>query len=408
MNARQRSLITLSFSLLATAHAEEYVVKYSTQKALTQLKKFGVVKSLNLRHGQFALVTTSQKGALSQLNSLQGVDYAEPNYTYQAFAQDTDFKKQWGLNNDGRNSGGWFSRGVAGMDVGAINAWKIEKGSAEIKIAVIDTGVDYRHQDLKNQIMINEAEQRGQAGVDDDQNGFVDDVYGFNFSSNSADPMDDHGHGTHCAGVIGAEHNSVGIAGVMAEVKILPIKFLSRSGSGTLEGALKSIDYAITREVNIMSNSWGGGAKSEAMLELIKKAEEKGILFIAAAGNSSSDNDKKPTYPANYEVESLVSVGAIDGKGKPASFTNTGKKTVHVFAPGVDTYSTVQNNGYKEMSGTSMACPHVAGIAGLILARSPGLSPLEIKQTLMTSARRVPELNNVTASGLARADAALK
>jgi thermitase len=395
----------LLLAIIATpALSAEYIVKYSNESAL---KSFPTARPLNLKSANFALVESSDKSFLSNVKSIEGIEYAELNHTYEALASDADFSKQWGLNNTGRNSGGLFSRGVAGMDIGALEAWKITKGSSDIKIAVIDTGVDYNHVDLKNNIMINEGEIPGN-GIDDDGNGYVDDVYGYNFASNNNNPMDGHGHGTHCAGVIGAEHNNIGIAGVMANVKILPIKFLSDSGSGTLEGALKSVDYAITRGVHIMSNSWGGGARSEALLELIQKAEDAGIIFIAAAGNSRSDNDKKPTYPANYEVDSLVSVGAIDGKGKRASFSNYGAETVHVFAPGVNTYSTVQGNKYKNMSGTSMACPHVAGVAGLILSQEPGLTPLELKARMMQTSRGSDDLRGSTASGYVRADKALQ
>lgn len=395
----------LASLLIATpVFATEYIVKFENDSAL---KSFPNAQSLNLRVGSFAKVVSSDKSFSQKASTMPGVQYIEENHTYHALARDVDFSKQWGLNNDGKNSGGWFSRGVAGKDIGAIEAWKISKGSNDIKIAVIDTGVDYNHEDLKNNIMINTEEISGN-GIDDDGNGYIDDVYGYNFASNNNNPMDGHGHGTHCAGVIGAEHNSIGIAGVMANVKILPVKFLSDSGSGTLEGALKSIDYAITRGVNIMSNSWGGGPRSEALFEVIQKAEQAGILFIAAAGNSRANNDTTATYPANYEIDSMVSVGAMDGKGQRASFSNFGEKMVHVFAPGVDTYSTVQGNKYKKMSGTSMACPHVAGIAGLILAQEPSLTPLEVKMRLMNTANRADDLRSSTASGYVRADKALQ
>jgi subtilisin family serine protease len=220
--------------------------------------------------------------------------------------------------------------------------------------------------------------------------------------------MDGHGHGTHCAGVIGAEHNRIGIAGVMAQVQILPIKFLSDSGSGTLEGALKSVDYAIQRGVHVMSNSWGGGPRSEALFEVIKKAEEAGIVFVAAAGNSNSDNDRTPTYPANYEGDHMISVGAMDGKGNRANFSNFGARTVHVFAPGVDTWSTVQRNRYQKMSGTSMAAPHVSGIVGLMLAHRPDLTPVEIRQILMDSATTTDGLRGRASAGLVNAARALE
>jgi len=339
-----KRILALGLLASSSAFSAQYIVKMNTQvKTNLKLNSFGIAKDLNLSFGSFTVLTTDNKSSIEVLRNNPAVEYIEPNYTYTKFdaPTDTDFSKQWGLNNDGKNSGSWWSRGTVGVDISALEAWKITKGSSDIKIAVIDTGVDYNHVDLKNNILINEAELNGSEGVDDDGNGFVDDIYGYDFANDDADPMDGHGHGTHCAGVIGAEHNSIGIAGVNANVKILPIKFLKDSGGGTLEGALKAIDYAISREVHVMSNSWGGGGRSQALYDAIERAQEAGISFIAAAGNSSSDNDKKPAYPANYKLDNVVSVGALDGKGKKASFSNYGKKTVHVFAPGVNIYSTV-------------------------------------------------------------------
>jgi thermitase len=400
----------LALALLSTsAFGAEYVVKIKDDaKSLTNLKNFGEVRDMNVSVGNFVVLTTEDKMAVEKLSMDPAIEYIEPNVEYKTFApQDADFKKQWGLNNTGRNSGSIFFPGKKGVDVSALKAWGITKGDNEIKIAVIDTGVDYNHVDLKENIMINELELNGTDGVDDDGNGYVDDIYGYDFAGNDADPMDGHGHGTHCAGVIGASHNSQGIAGVMAKVKILPIKFLSDSGRGSLEGAVKSIDYAIQRGVQIMSNSWGGGGYTQALFDVIKKAQDAGILFIAAAGNESNDNDKKPTYPATYKLDNVVSVGAIDGKGKKASFSNWGAKTVHVFAPGVKIYSTVSKNKYKNMSGTSMACPHVSGVAGLLLASEPNMDYKEMKARLMSTSIVSDELTNKTASGYVDAYKAL-
>lgn len=406
-----KSLLFATALLSTTAFSAEYIVKLKPEtKSLKSLKALGQVSEMNLSFGDFVVLKSSDKNAIENLSSHPAVEYIEPNYTYTTMNNspaDAEFDKQWGLNNTGKNSGSWWSRGTAGVDISALEAWKITKGSKEIKIAVIDTGVDFNHVDLKDNIMINEAELNGSVGVDDDGNGYIDDIYGYDFANDDADPTDGHGHGTHCAGVIGASHNSQGIAGVNAEVSILPIKFLTDKGGGTLEGALKAIDYATQRGVDVMSNSWGGGGRSEALFEAIQRAEAAGIIFIAAAGNSNSDNDAKPTYPANYKASNIVSVGAIDGKGKRASFSNYGKKTVHVFAPGVDIYSTVSNNKYKKMSGTSMACPHVAGVAGLLLASEPNLNFTDIKERLMNTSVLSTELDAYTASGYVDASKAL-
>ena len=211
--------------------------------------------------------------------------------------------------------------------------------------------------------------------------------------------MDGHGHGTHCSGVIGAQHNSIGIRGVMAKVKILPIQFLSARGSGTLEGAVRAIDYAVKRGVNIMSNSWGGGGDAKALKEAISLAEEAGILFVAAAGNNSSNNDKTTTIPASIDLDNILAVGAMDGRGKKARFSNYGKNTVDVFAPGVKIYSTVRNNKYQNMSGTSMSCPVVSGVAGLIWSKEPELTYSDVKKRLMDNTHRGMRLDKFSASG---------
>lgn len=406
-----KSLLVAGLLLGSTAYSAEYIVKLKDNAKMSKsLKSLGEFKALNLSFGEFQKLTSDQKVDLKSIAELPEVEYIEPNYTYTTMIndiQDAEFTKQWGLDNDGKNSGGFFSRGTAGVDVSAKKAWTIAKGSHALKVAVIDTGVDYTHNDLKTNLMVNEAELNGTPGVDDDGNGYTDDVYGYDFANDDADPMDGHGHGTHCAGVIGASHDNTGIRGVMGKVQILSIKFLKDNGGGTLEGALKSIDYATQRGVDVMSNSWGGGGRSQALFEAIERAQKAGILFVAAAGNSRNDNDAKATYPANYQLDNVMSVGAMDGKGKKASFSNWGQRTVHIFAPGVRIYSTVQGNKYKNMSGTSMACPHVSGVAGLLWANEPNLTYLEVKERLMNTAVKTTDLETFTASGYADAHKAL-
>ena len=243
------------------------------------------------------------------------------------------------MKNDGKNGS------VAGEDINVLRAWSITKGSKDVKIAVIDTGVDYTHPDLKDQIDVNLAELNGKPGVDDDGNGFVDDIYGYDFANKDGDPQDGHGHGTHCAGVIGASHNNIGVAGIMANVKIVPIKFLTDDGSGETIDAIAAIDYGIKRGVNVMSNSWGGGDKEQSLEDAIKAAESAGITFVAAAGNESANNDSTASYPANYEVGNVISVGSYTSTGAKSSFSNYGLKSVHVTAPGSNILSTYKNGG---------------------------------------------------------------
>jgi thermitase len=413
-----KTLILLVFFVwggAAFSASQEYLVKLTPKdesKALQALTQMGGLREFETSFGRFAVLETKRDLEaidIKYLEGLGGVSYVDKNTVYKALPikdsekvvanDDPSFKKQWGLKNTGWNGGPIWRLGKKGEDINAEKAWGLTRGRSTIKIAVIDTGVDYDHPDLKNNILTNEIEFNGTDGVDDDGNGYIDDVYGYDFANNDGDPMDGHGHGTHCSGVIGATHNRSGIRGVMGKVKILPIKFLGDNGSGTLEGAVKAIDYAIKMKVHVMSNSWGGGAANQSLKEAIEAANKAGIIFVAAAGNSSNDNDKKPSYPASYKVENIVSVGSMDGNGKKSWFSNYGVKSVHIFAPGSDILSTVKGKGYKKMSGTSMAAPFVSGAIGLLLTHEKNLSPVEIRDRLVKTAVRNKGLVKYSQSG---------
>lgn len=402
--------------LVGPAFAQDYdghIVKLAEGSKAFQDKTFkslGEVREIPVSFGNFVhLDAELDQKSLKSLELHPEVEYVEPNYLYSyqpvsveevnKVIEDGKYADQWGLKNTGDNSGGWFWSGKEGEDVNAERAWDITKGSEEIVVAVIDTGIDYNHPDLKNNLHVNEAELNGEEGVDDDGNGFVDDVYGYNFVKKSGDPMDGNGHGTHCAGVIGGVHNSEGIRGVMADVKMFGVKFLSDSGSGSTEDAILSIDYAVKRGADVLSNSWGGGGRSEALKEAIVRANEAGAIFVAAAGNSRADNDSRASYPANYDVDNVISVGAMDGRGKKSSFSNYGKEKVHVFAPGSNILSTVQDGRYKKMSGTSMAAPFVSGIAGLILNQESTLTTGELRQRIVDTAVNNDTLIDYAQSG---------
>lgn len=360
--------------------------------------------------------------------ALPEVAYAEPNYqinldptevgataanrrnrnsTLQAdpalFAPATDgapndpqFTDQWLLNNTGQRDG------AKQADVRAIEAWKLTQGKREVVVAVIDTGVDFTHQDLSGNIWTRPANVP--AYTDKELGNFADE-HGFNAVDNLTDPMDDNGHGTHCAGIIGAEgDNAIGIAGVNWQVEIMPLKFLSRSGSGTTKDAIEAINYVIDRKkagvnVRIISASWGSTQKSRALGDAIKRAGEEGILFVAAAGNSSTNNDRSPHYPSNYDLPNVLSVAALDRHDKLAGFSNYGAKTVHVAAPGREILSTWLDNDYLEASGTSMATPVVSGIAALMLSVEPDLSVKELRERLLNATDELPHLKGKTVSG---------
>lgn len=397
----------------------ELIVKLKSGQSVDSLiqKRNDIVlkQTIKLSYGNLFLIestnkSTNLKPLIANLENMAEVEFAEPNYIYRAIGvqekfnfsapNDPRFQDLWGLNNTGANEPGGTSRGVEGADVSAFKAWEVTKGSKAVKIAVIDTGIDYNHPDLTANIWINEAEANGQAGVDDDGNGFVDDIHGYDFANDDADPRDGHGHGTHCAGTIGAVHdNEVGVAGVMADVQLVAVKFLADSGSGTSANAVRAIDYATSLDVDLMSNSWGGGGASEAMKEAIERAAEKGIIFTAAAGNSATDNDVRPHYPSNYDVENVVSVAAHTAQDNLASFSCYGAKTVHIAAPGHKILSTVKNGGYDVYSGTSMATPHVSGALGLLVAHEGRLPHAEMRERLMATSEPIRSYRRKTISG---------
>ena len=292
------------------------------------------------------------------------------------------FNEQWALNNTGQNGG------KANAHIDALKAWAKTQGSSEVVVAVLDTGVDYGHKDLVANMWMRPDEV---AQYNDEELGSVDDSRGYNADANSGDPMDDNGHGTHVAGIIGAEgDNSEGIAGINWNVQIMPLKFLGRGGFGSTKNAIEAINYAIDRKKNgvnvrVINASWGSTQRSKALEDAIRAAGDAGILFVAAAGNSSTDNDKRGHYPSNYDLPNVVSVAALDRNDLLATFSNFGAKTVHVAAPGREITSTWLNDEYREASGTSMAAPQVSGIAALILASEPQLSMSKVRERLMKS-----------------------
>lgn len=332
------------------------------------------------------------------------VDIVEPNYIYRINKTPNDpmFGNLWGLNNVGQKDSD-KKEGVPGVDIGAVQAWDITTGSKDVVVAVIDTGIDYNHPDLKDNLWTNAAELNGKAGVDDDNNGIVDDIYGASFvkaDKPTGNPLDDHGHGSHCSGTIGAKgDDGKGIVGVAWNVRIMGVKFLAADGSGSLEGALMGIDYATKMGAKILSNSWGGGGYAETLKQAIQRSNDAGVLFVAAAGNESNNNDSNPTYPATYDVPNILTVAAVDNRGQLASFSNYGKSTVHVAAPGVNIYSSIKGGKYDSWSGTSMATPHVSGMAALLASNEPNLTGIEMKQRIISTVKPMSTLRGKVRSG---------
>ena len=346
----------------------------------------------------------SEKTVLPRLARHPKVEAAEPNYIVKAVATPDDprYPEQWSLNNIGQTGG------TPGADIDAPEAWDRVTGSSGIVVAVIDTGVDYTHPDLAANIWTNPGEIPGN-GIDDDGNGYVDDVHGYDFYFNDPDPADDFGHGTHVAGTIAAAgNNGVGVAGICWAAQIMPVKFLGPGGSGYTSDAIRAVLYATDMGARVLNNSWGGGGYSEALRDAVVAAYEANVLFVAAAGNSSSNADVVPLYPAAYDVPNVISVAATDHYDGLAYFSNYGPNSVHLGAPGVNILSTVSAtgdpccsdaSGYKLLSGTSMATPHVAGSAALLLAQDASRSAIGLKSLLLDTVSPVPSLAGVTVTG---------
>eukprot|EP00438_Fugacium_kawagutii_P007973 Skav221218 [mRNA] locus=scaffold2467:218170:224000:- [translate_table: standard] len=312
-------------------------------------------------------------------------------------ANDDRYDQMWGLHQDND------------FDIDAPEAWSIHKGlSGQVIVAVIDTGVDYNHEDLRNQMWRNPGEIPGD-GIDNDGNGYVDDVYGYDFYGNDGDPMDTEGHGTHCAGTIGAEGgNSMGVVGVTWKPQIMALRFLGPFG-GSTSGAIQSINYAVQMGAHFTSNSWGGGGYSGALVAAIQAAEEANQVFIVAAGNDGQDLEVSPGYPCSYNLPNMICVASTDSGNDMSSFSNWGINVVHIAAPGSRILSTYLQNGYASLSGTSMACPHVAGVAALVLDYVGTSLPWDQLRTLIldSAVRYAKFASKVSTGGLLNAHAAM-
>ncbi len=327
--------------------------------------------------------------------------YAEPNYRVriaETIPNDSRFNEMWPLHNTGQTGG------QTDADIDAPLAWDVSQGSGSTVVAVIDTGVDYLHPDLASNIWVNPGEIAGD-GIDNDNNGYIDDVNGFDFINGDADPMDDQGHGTHVAGTIGAVgNNGFGVAGINWNVQIMALKFLGADGSGTSADAIEAIEYAVDNGAAISNNSWGGDPFSQAMHDAIVYARDGGHIFIAAAGNGDlfgigQDNDAAPFYPASYDVDNIIAVAATDHNDHVGGFSNYGATDVDVAAPGVNILSTTRNGNYGLNTGTSMAAPHVAGVTALVQDLNPQWDYADVIQQVLTSAEPLPQLYGVVSTG---------
>ncbi|HZB46048.1 MAG TPA: S8 family serine peptidase, partial [Pyrinomonadaceae bacterium] len=304
--------------------------------------------------------------------------------------------EQWALINTGQREG------KDRADISALDAWAKTRGSRKVVVAVLDSGVDYTHPDLAGNMWHRPADMEMYF---DPQLGVVDDHDGFSAVAAERDPMDENGHGTHCSGIVGAEgDNNLGITGVNWKVEIMPLKFMGRGGFGSTKDAIEAINYVIARKkdgvnVRVISASWGSQSRSRALEDVIRKAGEADILFVAAAGNDGANADKRPHYPSGYKLPNVLSVAALDRRDELASFSNYGEKGVHVAAPGKEILSTWLGGAYEEHSGTSMATPFVAGVAGLVLSVEPNLSVKELRDRLINTVDKLDSLKGKLVSG---------
>jgi subtilisin family serine protease len=371
----------------------------------------------------------SVEEAVEQYRQDDSVLFAEPNYVRRVLAvtNDPDFEKQWDL-----------------VAIDAPQAWDITNPSNNLVIATIDTGVDYTHPDLDNNIWANAAETPGD-GIDNDANGYADDIRGWDFVGNQDssacpttcdcavddpvgdnDPMDDYGHGTHVAGIVGAEgDNGTGITGMLWQTRLMPLKIIDRDGCGTVGDEIQAIEYAVANGASIINASFGGEGSSQAERQAIAAAGEAGIVFVAAAGNERSNIDSSHLFPASYDLPNLISVAASDEGDRLAVFSNFGQNTVDVAAPGDCIRSTMPvgsftikgevscpgnpiTASYAYLSGTSMATPHVSGVVGLLLTQEPSLTPDRIKAIISLTVDLLdPFTGRVTSSGRLNARKAL-
>lgn len=294
--------------------------------------------------------------------------------------------------------------------IGLEDVWAVSTGSSEIIVAVIDTGVDLSHPDLKENIWINEEEVPDN-GLDDDQNGYVDDARGYDFWDHDSMPQDDNNHGSHLAGIIGAAgDNGVGTAGINWHVRLMSLKFTDHRGKGTVAGAVEAINYAIENGARVINASWilnaedQNSAENRLLKKAIDRAGEAGLLFVTAAGNEFEtgkglDLDQAPVYPASFRLPNEIAVAALTRMGTMAPFSNYGETTVDLAAPGEGIYSTVNAGRYGLMSGTSMASAFVSGSAAMLLSIDPSLSPEEVRDALVRTVRSETSLDGRVATG---------
>lgn len=375
----------------------QLIVKYKDSVAKSAMRPMNAITKKVFRASEAELLEFDQyidlKKMVSALKSNPNIEYVEYNSIYRlsVVPDDTNYSDLYGMEK-----------------ISAPLAWEQTRGSKQIVVGVIDTGIDYNHPDLAANMWANpgetglddDGEDKTTNGIDDDGNGYIDDHRGWDFINGDNDPMDGNDHGSHCAGTIGAVgNNDLGVVGVNWDVSLVGLKIFSDAGSTTVDAIVEAIEYSTLIGVDVTNNSWGGGAASVPIKKAISEANDNGIMFVAAAGNSGANNDTGTFFPANYELENIISVAATDSKDGLARFSNYGATRVHVGAPGVGIYSTRPNGRYQNLSGTSMAAPHVTGLVALVKSQFPKASIAELKNRIVYLGDEVESLNRKSISG---------
>ena len=394
MFVKQASIVgtILALSGANPAIATDYLVKFKdaarfdaarSQKTLSDLRVLDTHATGLI--AKISVDDTSDQGLRSLATVMQrdDIEYVVENFSLKMLGtpNDPSYSRQWAL-----------------PKIEAPRAWERGVGSRSVIVAVIDTGIDWQHPDLADNIWSNKNEIANN-GIDDYGNGLIDDIRGWDFLDNDANPNDETsmqnpGHGTHCAGIVGAlGDNEVGISGINHQVSIMPLRFIGPSGEGDLLGAIKAIDYAIEKNVDVISASWGASvttAQARPLIEAVERASAAGLTFVAAASNDGANNDREDMYPDNANAPNLISVAASNANDKRPSWSNYGKSKVHLAAPGQDIYSTLPRGKYANLSGTSMATPLVAGLVALIKSQTnEPISGAQVRALLQSTGSKV-------------------
>jgi thermitase len=358
--------------------------KWARTQRVETLRVHAGLRNLHVMHS----AERSEDEVIAMLQGSGLVEFAEPDYIITASLVPNDTAAV--------NGTAWALK-----QIGLPAAWDRVHFASNVVVAIVDSGIRLTHQELKDNLWTNAGEVAGN-GVDDDKDGVVDDVHGFNAIDHSGDVSDDVGHGTHVAGIIGAAgNNGKGSSGVAWNVQLMPLKFLDATGEGATSDAISCIDYARTHGAHIINASWGSGSSSQSLRSAITRARSAGIIFVAAAGNDGMNNDRSPNYPSSYALDNIVAVGASDRSDGLASFSDFGAASVDLLAPGVSIYSTwdSSDSAYKTLDGTSMATPFVTGTFALLKARFPDKSYTQLIAAVLNSVDKVSAAAGKTVSG---------